>query len=58
MSEEATMKALKRYVISGDFEKDAEQGFGWLKWFCWVVIFFSAIVFAPAICHFSKMLLR
>ena len=52
------MKALKRYVISGDFEKDSEQGFGWLEWFSWSVIFFAAIYFAPVFCHIVELWMR
>lgn len=54
------MKALKlkRYVILGDFDKHAEQGFEWLSGFCWATVFFAVIYFAPVFCHIVKVWTR
>lgn len=52
------MERLEQYVIPGDFEKDAEQGFGWLGWLSWTVIFAAVFVFWPAVWRFLSMWTR
>jgi hypothetical protein len=41
------MIRLKRYVLSGSFERHAEEGFRWLTWVAWAVIILAAVVFGP-----------
>jgi len=52
------MERFKQYVISGDFNEHAEQGFGWLARFCWVIIFFAVIFFTPVFCHIFEVWTR
>jgi type II secretory pathway component PulL len=43
------MGKLKRYVLSGSFDKHTEQGVRWLTWVSWALIILAVVVFAPVV---------
>jgi hypothetical protein len=52
------MKALRRYVLNGDFESHMNQGFKWLEYFTVLVCIFAVIYFSNAIMEVTSAICK
>jgi hypothetical protein len=44
-------RAFRRYVLSGDFEGDVEQGYKWFTYATIAILVLSAVWFGPVVFH-------